>query len=255
MITWTLTEAQGPFAQHTIITVVTDDGVPALSATNSFVVVVTEGNTPPTLPVQTNQTIAELTLLTVTNTATDTDLPANALTYTLLNPPVGAAINTNGVITWTPTEAQGPCTNTIITVVTDGGVPALSATNIAFVVIVFEVNTAPVLPVRTNRTIAELTMLTVTNSAHDSDLPANFLSYSLVNAPAGASIDANGVVTWMPTEAQGPSTNLITTVVMDNGVPPLSATNSFTVIVTEVNTAPMLPVQSDRNIAAYDNHL
>lgn len=33
----------------------------------------------------------------------------NVLTYSLSNAPAGATINpTNGVITWTPTEAQGP---------------------------------------------------------------------------------------------------------------------------------------------------
>src|SRR5207248_2078003 len=96
-------------------TKVTDNGSPPLSATNSFTVVVTEVNSAPVLPVQTNRTINELTLLTVTNRATDSDLPANTLTYSLLSPPTGAAINSSGVITWTPTEAQGPSTNTITT--------------------------------------------------------------------------------------------------------------------------------------------
>ena len=80
-----------------------------------------EAITPRSLTAQTNRTIAELTLLTVTNAASDGDIPANALTYQLINPPAGAVIDTNGVITWTPTEAQGPGTNTITTVVTDNG--------------------------------------------------------------------------------------------------------------------------------------
>ncbi len=238
VITWTPTEAQGPVT-NTLTTVVSDG---ALSATNSFTVTVTEVNVVPVLPAQTNRTIAELTLLTVTNTATDSDLPANTLTYQLLSPPSGAAISASGVITWTPTEAQGPVTNTLTTVVSDG---ALSATN-SFTVTVTEVNVAPVLPAQTNRTMAELTLLTVTNTATDTDLPANTLTYQLLNAPAGAVIDANGVITWTPTEVQGPVTNTLTTVVSD-GV--LSATNSFTVTVTEVNVAPVLPVQTNRTIA------
>ena len=87
--------------------------------------------------------------------------------------------------------------------------------------------------------MAELATLTVTNAATDSDLPANVLSYRLEGAPEGATIDAQGVITWTPTEAQGPSTNLITVVVTDDGSPALSATNTFTVIVSEVNTAPV----------------
>jgi hypothetical protein len=57
------------------------------------------------------------------------------------------------------------------------------------------------------------------------------LTYSLLEAPTGASIDTNGVITWQPAPVQGPSTNLIRVVVTDNSIPPLSATNSFSVVV------------------------
>jgi hypothetical protein len=148
-----------------------------------------------------------------------------------------------GAITWTPTEAQGPGTNIITVVVTDDGVPPLSATN-SFTVVVNEVNSAPVLPVQTNVTIAELTTLLVTNTATDSDIPANTLSYSLLNPPAGAEISASGLITWTPTHAQAPSTNIFETVVSDDGVPPLSATNSFTVFVTASQVVPPPTIES-----------
>ncbi|MFO1477570.1 MAG: Ig-like domain-containing protein [Verrucomicrobiota bacterium] len=215
--------------------------MPALSATNSFQVTVNEVNAAPVLPGQTSRAITELTLLTVTNTATDADLPANTLTYQLVNPPSGALIDASGVITWTPTEAQGPGVYTITTIVTDNGTPALSATN-SFQVTVNEANIAPVLPVQGPQTINELTLLTVTNTATDADVPANTLTYQLQSPPAGAVIDANGVITWTPTEAQGPGVYTIRTIVTDNGTPSRSATNSFQVTVNEVNTAPVLPV-------------
>src|SRR5207247_2641846 len=196
------------------------------------------------LPPQTGRTIPELTTLVVTNTA----LTNAAWTYSLVNPPAGAQIDTNGVITWTPTEAQGPSTNTLTTVITNNAAPPLSATN-SFNVVVTEVNTRPVLPSQTNRTINELTLLTVTNTATDSDIPANTLSYTLsVTSAAGpvtnASISAVGVISWTPTEAQGPSTNTFRTVVTDYNpwavnAQNLSATNTFTVVVLEVNSAPV----------------
>src|SRR5205807_4051002 len=186
--------------------------------------------------------------LTVPNTATDSDIPANVLTYGLLIPPAPTRRSSNLVITWTPTEAQGPSTNVITTVVTDNGVPSLSATN-SFTVVVTEVNSAPVLSAQADRTIAEGTTLTVTNTATDSDIPANVLTYTLLNPPTGAVIDTSGVITWTPSESQGPSTNVITTVVTDNGVPSLRATNSFTVVVTEVNSAPVLGAQPVRTVA------
>ena len=82
--------------------------------------------------------------------------------------------------------------------------------------------------------------LTVTNTATDSDVPANTLSYTLLTPHEGAAIDTNGVITWTPTDVQGPSTNTITTVVTDNNpwavnAQHLSTTNSFTVIVTAPN--------------------
>ncbi|HUC86484.1 MAG TPA: hypothetical protein VL970_14915, partial [Candidatus Acidoferrales bacterium] len=51
-------------------------------------------------------------------------------------------------------------------------------------------------------------------------------------------IDSGGVISWTPTLAQEGLTNLITTTVTDNGVPPKSAVNSFSVIVTTNLVAP-----------------
>jgi hypothetical protein len=57
------------------------------------------------------------------------------------------------------------------------------------------------------------------------------VTYALVNPPSGAGIDANGVITWTPTEAQAPGTYTLTSVVSDNWMPPWSVTNTFTVAV------------------------
>ncbi len=147
---------------------------PHLSATNSFTVVVREVNVAPVLPVIPDQTVNELTLLTVTNTAFETNIHAT-LGYALVNPPAGAAIDANGIITWTPSQTQSPSTNTITTVVTNTDPydlvnPHLSATN-SFTVVVREVNVAPVLPVIPDQTVNELTLLTVTNTAFETQHP------------------------------------------------------------------------------------
>jgi hypothetical protein len=179
------------------------------------------------------QTTPELALLTVTNTASDADTPATNLTYQLLNAPAGATISPKGVITWLPSEAQGPSTNQITTVVSDG---QSSVTN-SFSVIVSEISNAPeFLMTPSDRTMPELTLLTVTNSAIDPDLPANLLTYQLLTPPAGAGISSNGVITWTPGEAEGPSSNVLITVVSDGE---LSVTNQFTVVVDEVNAPPL----------------
>ena len=135
---------------------------------------------------QAGRTINELVQLVVTNGASDGDVPANFLSYQLLNAPAGAVIGSGGVIRWTPTEGQGPGVYTLTTVVTDDGVPALSATN-SFTVTVNEVNSAPVLPVQKQRTINELAQLVVATGATDADLPAT--RYLPIGQSAGGGLD------------------------------------------------------------------
>ncbi len=256
VISWTPTEAQGP-GTYPITVRVTDDGTPPMSATNSFTVVVNEVNTAPVLTVPATQTINELATLSVSASATDSDIPANPLTFGLVSAPTGMTINPNsGLITWTPSQAQSPSTNLVQVSVTDTNPPAINAKSLSvtnsFTVIVREVNQAPLLPVIATQTVNELTLLTVTNTATESNLHST-LGYVLVNPPAGMSIDANGVITWTPTEAQGPGTNVITTAVtstdpLDAVNPTLSATNSFTVVVNEVNTAPVIGAINDLTV-------
>jgi hypothetical protein len=233
--------------------VVTDNGSPPMSATNTFKVTVDEVNSAPVLPVQTNITVIGLEILIVTNTASDSDIPANSLGYALLEAPTNSTIDTNGIITWSPAASDVPSTNVFTTVVTDsnpwaGNSQHLSATN-SFVVVVEAVHNGPSLSSQPAMAVDELTTLRITNTASDSDIPALTLTYTLLDPPAGAIIDTNGIITWTPTEAQGPSTNFITTVVSDSGAPELSATNVFEVVVREINQAPVLPVQTNRTIA------
>ena len=76
-------------------------------------------------------------------------------------------------------------------------------------------------------------ILTFTATATDPDRPAQNLAFTLdAGAPAGASINSSsGLFTWTPAPNQAPSTNNISVRVTDNGVPPLSATRTLTVIV------------------------
>src|SRR5262249_16294332 len=154
-------------------------------ATNTFIVVVNEINMPPALPLQPDRTIVGLTTLVVTNTASDSDLPANGLTYALASGPASATIDASGVITWTPEPAQVPSEYVFTTIVTDLNPAAinaqqLSATN-TFTVVVDAIHNGPQLPIQTNQTAAELVPLVVTNTASDGDVPGHSLTYFLVN--------------------------------------------------------------------------
>ncbi len=248
VISWSPTEAQGP-GQYTF-TILATCG--AYQAMNTFTVTVNEINTAPVLPPQNSRTLVGLQSLTVTNTATDTDIPANPLGYVLTGP-AGASISTDGIINWTPAVAQVPGVYSFTTVVTDTNIYAVNAQNLSatntFTVTVQTIHNGPALPLQTNQVINELTTLTITNTATDTDIPALPLTYSLAvtnlannSVVSNAAINTNGVVTWTPTEAQGPGQYIFITAVTDGN---LSATNSFQVIVNEVNTAPSLPAQTN----------
>jgi hypothetical protein len=98
---------------------------------------------------------------------------------------------------------------------------------------------ALIFPAPANQVINALTPLAVTNAALDLNTNAT-LSYVLTSTvsglPAPSINSANGVITWTPASAQAGTVNTFTTVVTDNGMPPASATNSFTVT---VNPLPM----------------
>ena len=177
-------------------------------------------------------------------------MPPNTLTFELVSGPGGLTVSTNGVISWTPNEAQGPSTNTVTVRVFDDGVPSLSATN-SFTLTVNETNSAPMLTLPADQTIDELVPWSTNATAADADLPPNTLTFELVSGPSGLTVSTNGVISWTPDEAQGPSTNTVTVRVFDDGAPSLSATNSFTLTVNETNSAPTLtlPARPDHQRA------
>ncbi|WP_345327834.1 putative Ig domain-containing protein, partial [Novipirellula rosea] len=104
VFSWTPSEAQGP-GSYTFNVVVSDG---TLSDVEAITITVDEVNVAPVLNPVGNKSATEGTLLSFTASATDADLPANTLTFSLANGtggsvPAGASIDpTTGVFTWTP---------------------------------------------------------------------------------------------------------------------------------------------------------
>jgi Fungalysin metallopeptidase (M36)/Calx-beta domain len=149
---------------------------------------------------------------------------------------------TNGILVFNPGQ-----TSAVVSVAVTGetsGTPGenffltlgnpvnvLLATNQAVCNILNGTNLPPVLASISNRTIHADYTLTFTAQGSDPDM--NMLTYTLdPGAPIGASIDPiTGIFTWTPNDAEANTTNTITVRVTDNGLPPLSATSTFTVTV------------------------
>jgi hypothetical protein len=132
-ITWETGEATGP-ATVVAEVVATDDGVPAMSATNRLTVVVREVNQAPFVWPIAGQVVSEGRLLEVSVEAEDNDIPAQTLAYRWLEtPPRGAVLNAaTGAFQWRPDSTQGPSTNRIRIGVSDG----VAESEASFVVVV-----------------------------------------------------------------------------------------------------------------------
>ena len=246
VVSWTPTEGQGP-SVNTVVVRVTDNGVPPLSGTNQFTVMVLDVNTPPVLPEMPVIVANEFDPIAFNLAGVDGDLPANRVRYTLLTGPAGLTVSSAGAVAWSPTERQAPSTNVIQVRLTDDGVPPMGATG-QFVIVVREVNASPIMALITSQVLAEETALALALSAQDADFPVNSFRFGLVEGPAGLTVTESGAVTWIPTEAQGPSTNRVLVRVTDSGFPPLSSTNEFLVSVQEVNSPPQTTGIADDSV-------
>src|SRR6185436_604362 len=237
---WVPSESQGP-GNYSVTIRVTDNGTPNLSDSETITITVNEVNGVPVLAPIGNKSVNEGSPLAFTATASDADLPANVLAFSLdPGAPSGATITSAGAFSWTPSEGQGPGSYPITIRVIDNGTPALSDSE-TITVTVGEVNSAPTLNPITNQTINENATFSLTASATDPDLPAQTLTYSISSGPSNATINpSTGAFSWTPNEGQGPSTNSITIVVTDDGTPSLNHSRTFTVVVNEVNSAPVL---------------
>jgi streptogramin lyase len=229
--TWTPTPAQAP-STNTVVVRVTDNGTPVRSATSEFTVVVHDVNTPPAMTPIAPVTVNEGSLLAFLVTVTDTDRPAQTLTFSLgAGAPPGAGISAAGVFSWTPDESQGPGSHSIPVIVVDSGLPPLGTTNV-FQVTVNEVNAAPVLADVPQQTIMVSNLLSFAIAASDADEPAQPLTFDLLGTPPpGVTLSPAGVFTWTPLYDQAPRTYDLTWRVRDNGVPPLSATQTVSMVV------------------------
>jgi Zn-dependent metalloprotease len=202
-------------------------------------------NTPPTFVGLRAASVPEGSELSVQLVTADSDLPAQKLTVRLLSGPTGLVVSPQGLVSWIPTEAQGPRAYPVVVEVSDG---LLSATN-QFFVSVSEVNRPPVINLVASSSIGEGAAWSQTLTASDPDLPANTLTFRLVSGPSGASVDSkSGILSWTPSEADGGSAVDFVVEVVDDGQPPLAAQTTVRLTVNEVNSLPTLADLADATV-------
>ncbi len=232
---WTPTESQD--GSHEVIVTVSDG---ALSDTEVVTITVAEVNVAPVLSSIGPKSTDELIAFGFTATATDADLLAQALTFSIDQTSIDKGMTIDGVtgaFSWTPTEVQDGSHEVTVTV-SDG---ALTASELVTIT-VGEINTAPVLEAIGSKSVTAAEELIFTATASDTDLPAQSLSFSLDQGSLdkGMTIDAStGVFSWVPEAGQVGAVEAIVSV--SDGVVTASETISITVSEAVVeNTAPVL---------------
>jgi ELWxxDGT repeat protein len=206
----------------------TDNGTPPLSDSATFIVHVVAPTTPPSLAPIADLTIATGQTAAFRAQASDAD-PGVDLVFSLDAPaPSGATIDpSTGAFTWGATATPGDYR--IVARVTVAGAAALTAAQ-PFTVHVRVANRPPVLAPIVDFVIVPLQTVTFVARATDPD-PNATLRFSLdPGAPAGATINpVTGRFSYTP--ASSLPRQSVTVRVTDNGLPPLSAVQTFTLTV------------------------
>jgi uncharacterized repeat protein (TIGR01451 family) len=233
VFSWTPTEAQGTGTFQVTVRV-TDDGDPALSDFETITISVAEVNLPPVLDAIADRNTAVGQTVTFTATASDPDLPANDLSFSLAaGAPAGATINaTTGAFSWTPAAGDAGQMFDITVRGSDDGDPALSGIeSFTIAVAALETNRPPVLDEIANQNTEVGQTVTFTATASDPD--QDDLTFSLdAGAREGATIDpVTGAFSFTPSAAEAGETLSITVRVTDDGDPALSDTEAFKITI------------------------
>lgn len=236
--------------QFDITVQLTDGGLGNLRNSEVVTILINDLNDAPVLASIGDQSGGELSALTFTASATDVDVPANTLSYSLDATSIASGMTidaTTGVFSWTPTEDQDGIHTATITV-SDG----VLADNEIISLTINEVNVVPVLTALGDQSGDEMVGLLFTASATDVDIPANTLSFSLdASAVAsGMSIDAaTGAFSWIPASDQC-GLHSVTVTVSDG-----SLVDSETITITVIDkTNPIITsTHGDQTLDSNDN--
>lgn len=170
---------------------ISDDTLTDTATVTITVTPANEVNAAPALDPVGDQNTEEQVLLTFTATASDPDVPADTLTFTLVAAPVGAVIDpASGVFTWTPSETQGPGVYSFDIVVTDDGVPNLADSE-TITVTVTEANAPPV-AVDDLLLLDEDTSAVIDVTSNDSDPDGDSLTMVSVTQPSAGAVIVTG---------------------------------------------------------------
>jgi hypothetical protein len=233
LLTWT--PENGDMGSYDITVIVADGGEDGSSAAEQqFTLNVDDVNDAPSITSTADSNATENVEYQYQLIIDDPDDDNNGidLTFSLNSAPNGMTVTSTGLITWTPSE--GETTSGVVEVeVADGGENNATSDTEQFTLTVIAVDDIPV-----------ITSTAVTSATEDEvysyqveafDYEGDALFFSLSQSPEGMTISDAGLIEWVPLEGQGDQS--VTVEVSDGNQ---AATQSFTLLVSAVNDAPLI---------------
>ncbi|WP_374246844.1 tandem-95 repeat protein, partial [Zoogloea sp.] len=233
------------------VTVQVSDG--SLTSTQAIAVTVTPVNdNTPAITSSATANVTENTTAVLTVTATDADLPAQTLSYSIvggadaakfsINASTGALVFAAAPNYEAPTDAGADNVYNVTVQVSDG---SLTSTQTIAVTVTPVNDNTPTITSSATANVAENTTAVLTVTATDADLPAQTLSYSIVGGADAAKFSINsatGALSFIaapdyesPTDAGADNVYNVTVQVSDGG---RTATVALTVAVVNRNEMP-----------------
>jgi cold shock CspA family protein len=246
LITGTLTfTASGTYP---ITITVSDDGIPGLTDTDSFIWTVADTNRPPVIVNPGAQTTPELAPFTLSITASDPDLtiPGFSDGGTL---PAWATLtdNLDGTATISGTPGGGDSATTTVTISADDG---LLSDDAVFDLTVTNTNLAPVMVNPGDQSGAENTPFTLTVSATDPD--TTIPNFTATGVPGWATLTDNADGTATITGTPGYDDAAITTVTVTASDGSLTDDATFNITISNTNRLPIVDPIPDASVAEAD---
>jgi len=198
VFSWTPTELQGP-GVYSITIIVTDNGTPQMSDSETIQIVVNEVNSAPVLLPIANQSLFVGQQLSLVAIGTDVDVPVQNLRYSLeAGAPAGMTIDpVSGQLSWTATDSAVG-TNTVSVKVTDDGNPPMSDTK-SFQVMVFARPRLEISRIGSSGELIKISFDSLTNKRYQIEyvdtLGSNWLTNTVLTGNGGKLSITNSVNT------------------------------------------------------------
>jgi len=231
LISWTPTNDQS--GEHKVTVMVVDNGTPSFHSMQEFSLIVTESNVPPVFTSVANTQAVEESQYEYKVSVDD----VNNTSFSLVSKPDGMSIDKQtGLISWLPADNQVG-SYFVVVKATDDGMPSMSKEQ-SFELLVEESNIAPVIA---TSYISEVQLGTeYIYQIVANDVNGDNLKYTLIDFPENMTVnESTGVIHWLPS-AQHVGLNNLSVKVIDDGVPNLSDTKSFSILVLD-KQAPTVP--------------